>query len=35
MARIKYYNKQTGQWEYADNVLMPGGAYPQGWEVCE
>lgn len=26
MARIKYYNKQTGQWEYADNVLMPGSA---------
>ena len=24
MARIKYYNKQTGQWEYADNVLTSG-----------
>ena len=24
MARIKYYNKQTGQWEYADNVLISG-----------
>lgn len=24
MARIKYYNKQTGQWEYADNALISG-----------
>lgn len=24
MARIKYYNKQTSQWEYADNVLASG-----------
>lgn len=26
MARIKFYNKETGKWEYADKALSVGGA---------
>lgn len=33
MGRIKYFNKTTGQWEYADNVVLAGGGGGGGSNV--
>lgn len=36
MARVKFYNKETGKWEYADKVFdNSGGGMPNELEQVE